>query len=200
MPLSTEPFEQAGLRITLDEFEDLVMEAVRRTLSPRPIPDGRASLTPGEVAFLQEAGMRVDDFAPLELGAHSPLVLTPADYAAVLATALTVPELARRLGVDQSWIRRRIARHMLVAVKHGAAWCLPLFQLDDLGQHLVPSLDVVAPRLAHVDPLAVARWFTLPHADLVDYEGRPISPRAWLLGGGDPQEVAALADELNERG
>lgn len=64
----------------------------------------------------------------------------------------------------------------------------------------MPSLDVVAPRLAHVDPLAVARWFTLPHPDLVDNEGRPISPRAWLLGGGDPQAVAALADELNERG
>ena len=72
MPLSSEPFEQAGLRITLDEFEDLVMEAVRRTLSPRPTPDGTASLTPGEVAFLQEAGVRVDDFAPLDLGTHSP--------------------------------------------------------------------------------------------------------------------------------
>ena len=64
MALSAEPFEQAALRITIDEFERLVMEAVRRTLPLRPIPrDGRANLTPGEVTFLHEAGVRVDDFA-----------------------------------------------------------------------------------------------------------------------------------------
>jgi hypothetical protein len=200
MPPSTEAFQQAGLRIALEEFERLVMEAVRRTIPPRPIPDGRAGLTSGEVAVLEQTGVGSRDLAPPGLGARSPLVLTAADYAAVLATALPVPELARRLGVDQRWVRRRVARHALIAVRDGAAWRLPLFQLDDLGQQLVPGLEMVAPRLAHVHPVAAARWFTLPHADLVGDEGRPISPRAWLLGGGEPEAVAALADELHERG
>ena len=97
-------------------------------------------------------------------------------------------------------VRQRIARHTLIAVKDGAAWRLPLFQLDDTGQQLVPGLATVAPRLANVHPVAVARWFTLPHPDLVDEDGQSISPRAWLLGGGDPAEVATLADELHERG
>jgi excisionase family DNA binding protein len=88
---------------------------------------------------LHEAGVRVDDFTPPDLGARSPLALTAADYAAVLATTLTVPELARRLGVDQGWVRRRIARHTLIAVKDGAAWRLPLFQFVDLAQQLVPA-------------------------------------------------------------
>ena len=81
-----------------------------------------------------------------------------------------------------------------------SSFTLPLFQLDDTGQQLVPGLATVAPRLANVHPVAVARWFTLPHPDLVDDDGNPVSPRAWLLGGGDPVEVAALADELHERG
>ena len=200
MPLSVAPFEKAGLHLQLDEFESLVMEAVTRALPRRPLVDARADLTADEAAFLADAGVSLDDFAPPELGVRSPLVQTAADYAALLATALSVPELARRLGVDQSRVRQRIARHTLIAVKEGAAWRLPLFQLDDLGQQLVPGLAVVAPRLVNVHPVAVARWFMLPHPDLVDDDGHPISPRAWLLGGGNPVEVAALADELHERG
>ena len=110
-----------------------------------------------------------------------------------------MPELARRLGVDQSRVRQRIARHTLIAIK-GAGWRLPLFQLDDAGQHLIPGLAAVGPRLAGVHPVTVSRWFTLPHSDLVDEEDTQVSPRAWLLSGGNPAQVAALADELHERG
>jgi len=200
MPLSVAPFEEAGLNVQLDEFEALVMDAVARTLPRRPLVDARADLTADEAAFLTDAGVSLEDFAPPQLGARSPLVETAAEYAALLATALTVPELARRLGVDQSRVRQRIARHTLVGVKPGAAWRLPLFQLDGTGQHLVPGLASVAPRLAGVHPVVVARWFTLPHPDLDDENGRPVSPRDWLLGGGDPAEIGALADELHDRG
>lgn len=40
----------------------------------------------------------------------------------------------------------------------------------------------------------------LPHGDLADESDRPLSPRAWPLGGGDPARVAALADQLRHRG
>jgi len=128
------------------------------------------------------------------------LTATAADYAALLATALSVPGLARRLGVDQSRVRQRIARHTLVAVKDGATWRLPLYQLDDTGQQLVPGLAAVAPHLAEVHPVVAASCFTLPHPDLADDDGRPVAPRLWLLGGGDSGEVALLADELHDRG
>jgi len=200
MALSIIPFEQAGLNVRLDEVESLVMEAVMRTLPRRPVVDGRPDLTSGEVAFLAEVGVSRDAFAPPDLGARSPLVQTAADYAALLATALSVPELARRLGVDQSRVRQRIARHTLFAVKDGATWRLPLYQLDDMGQQLIPGLTAVAPQLADVHPVVAARWFTLPHPDLADDDGRPVAPRLWLLGGGDSAEVAVLADELHDRG
>jgi hypothetical protein len=99
---------------------------------------------------LHEAGVRVDDFTPTDLGARSPLALTAADYAAVLATALAVPELARRLGVDQGWVRRRIARHTLIAVKDGAAWrrlAPAAVPVRRPGPTVSASLDVVGPCL-----------------------------------------------------
>ena len=199
MPLSIDPFEKAGLHVQLADFESLVMEAVARALPRRPLIDARADLTANEARFLVDAGVPLDDFAPPDLGSDSPLVQTAADYAALLATALTVPELATRLGVDQSRVRQRIARHSLIAVKDGASWRLPLYQLDDAGHRLLPGLASVAPRLVQVHPVAAARWFVLPHPDLVDDSGGAISPRAWLLSGGDPQEVAALADEFHDR-
>lgn len=122
--------------------------------------------------------------------------MTAADYAALLATALTVPELAARLGVDEGRIRQRLTRRTLYGIKDRRAWRIPLFQLDDDGRALVPGLDRVAPHWAGAHPVEVARWFTLPHVDLEDAEGRPVAPRAWLLGGGDPQTLAELAEEL----
>jgi hypothetical protein len=200
VPLSVNPFEEAGLRVQLDEFETLVMEAVARALPRRPLVDARGDLMADEACFLAEAGVALESFAPPELGVRSPLIQTAADYAALLATALSVPDLARRLGVDQSRVRQRIGRHSLVAIKDGAAWRLPLYQVDDAGQRLVPGLPSVAPRLADVHPVVAARWFTLPHPDLEAEDGQPISPRAWLLSGGDPAVIGALADELHERG
>jgi hypothetical protein len=199
MPLSITPFEKAGLNVQLSDFESLVTEAVARVLPRRPLVDARADLTTNEVQFLADAGVPLDDFAPPDLGSDSPLVQTAADYAALLATALTVPQLAMRLRVDQSRVRQRIARHSLIAVKDGATWCLPLYQLDDAGHRLVPGLASVAPRLVQVHPVAAARRFVLPNSDLVDDAGCALSPRTWLLSGGDPEEVAALADEFHER-
>jgi excisionase family DNA binding protein len=199
VPLSVAPFVQAGLSLELAEFETLVMAAVTQILPRRPLVDARVELTPAELSFLQAAGVTPAELAPPELGTSGPLIQTAADYAALLAAALTVPELATRLGVDQSRVRQRIAQHTVIALKVGATWRLPLFQLDDGGEHLVPGLSQVAPRLAGLHPVLIARWFTLPHVDLSDAADTSLSPRAWLLGGGDPTEVAALADELRTR-
>jgi hypothetical protein len=178
------------------DFERLVMEAVERALPARPPTDARAELAEDELRFLTEAGVDLADLAPRDRGAASPLALTAADYAALLATALTVPDLAARLGVDTSRIRQRLARHTLYGIKDGKSWRIPLFQLDDAGRALVPGLHRVAPNWAGAHPVEVARWFTLPHVDLEDREGRPVAPRAWLLAGDDPKAVATLGEEL----
>ena len=196
MSLDVAPFRRAGLSVTPADFERLVMEAVERTLPTRPPADGRRELTEGELRFLDEAGVDPAELAPRDRAASSPLALTAADYAALLATALTVPELAARLGVDESRVRQRLARHTLYGIKDGKGWRIPRFQLDDDGRAPVPGLQLVAPRWVGAHPVEVARWFTLPHVDLEDADGHPIPPRAWLQSGGDPQTVAGLAGEL----
>ena len=55
--------------------------------------------------------------------------------------------------------------------------------------------------LARVDrslhPVAVLNWFMVPNPDLYLYEeAGPVSPRYWLLSGGDPEVLAHLAEEL----
>lgn len=196
LSLDVAPFRRAGLSVEPADFERLVMAAVERALPTRPPADARRELAEDELRFLEAAGVDPAELAPRDRGARSPLALTAADYAALLTTALTVGELAGRLAVDDSRVRQWLARHILHGIKDGRGWRIPLFQLDDAGRALVPGLHQVAPHWKGAHPVEVARWFTLPHVDLEDTEGRPVAPRTWLLAGGDPQSVVALVEEL----
>jgi hypothetical protein len=194
------PLRRAGLTINGDEFVRRVMAAAIRMLPGRPIQDTRPDLSDEEVAFLRDAGVDLTVFTPIKDRDDSPLVRTAEEFAALLATSLSISELSARLGVHPSRLRHRLADHTLFGIKDGATWRLPLFQLDDVGQRLVPGLEQVAPKWTGVHPIAVRRWFCEPSPDLQDAAGRPLSPRTWLLTGGDPRVVAELADELHADG
>ena len=61
---------------------------------------------------------------------------------------------------------------------------------------VLPGLNEVLPALAlQINPLDVAVWFLEPNADL-ESGSVPLSPRAWLLRGGAPAAVVALARHL----
>ena len=197
MQLDIAPFRRAGLHLSLEEFQQLVMDAVVQVLPDHPASDARPEMAQAEAAFLREAGVDLADFAPREHGANDPLARTAADYAAILAASLSVPELAARLGVDDSSIRQRLVARRLYGIKAGKGWRIPLFELDDAGRALVPGLSLVAPHWTDAHPVEVARWFTQPHVDLLDPNDEPVSPRAWLLAGGSPRTVAALAEEFD---
>lgn len=189
-------FERLGLRVGEQEFEGLVEEALATFLPERAPRAARSALGEREAAALEEAGLSFERHAA---GAESPLVRTAAEYAALVASALTVPQAAQRLGVEPSRVRQRLVKHTLYGIKQKAGWRLPLFQFAERGT--VPNFEAVAPRLSGLHPVAVARWFTTPHADLVvGEEEQPVSPRAWLETGRDPGRVAALADELHGLG
>jgi len=76
-------------------------------------------------------------------------------------------------------------------------WRIPRFQVSRQGR-LLRGIETVMPCIrpcAH--PLAVARWFTSPHQDLVaGGEEMPVTPLAWLSAGRDPVTVAELAREI----
>ncbi len=191
MAIDTAPLQRLGLRLRPDEFESLVEEALAQVLPTQRITAPLGELTPEEARVLRQGGAV---FEPRAEGVESPLVRTAAEYAALVASALTVAQAAEHLGVDGSRVRQRLGAGTLYGIKLSSGWRVPRFQLAERG--VVPGFDRVAPRLTSVHPVSVARWFTRPHVDLVLDDDGLISPRDWLQMGRDPERVAALADEL----
>src|SRR5919199_2271296 len=196
MGLSTEPFRRAGLSVTLAELERLVMDAAERLLPLAHPANGRTELSAGEQDFLRRAGVDLADFSPRDEGGSSPLAVTAAEYAVLLASALPAAEFAGRIGVDESRVRQRITRHTLYGVRDGKIWRVPVFQLGATGHGLLPGLDRVVPHLYDAHLVEVAHWFLEPQADLEGADGEPMSPREWLLRGHDPRVVATVAEEF----
>lgn len=155
--------------------------------------DQRTDLTEGEIAALRRGGL---DLRPVARKREDPLLRAAVSYSALLATSYDVPQVARLLGVDRSRVRQRLAARTLYGIKRTAGWRLPRFQFAE--DRPLPGLEVVLARLRpEVHPLVLYRWFTTPNPDLVDGEGEdPVSPRDWLLAGGDPATVGELAVAL----
>ena len=86
------------------------------------VADPRTELTAEERALLEAGGA---DLRPLGPGEDEPVVRAAAEYAALLASALTVPEVARRLGVDGSRVRQRLAARQLYGIRRPTGWPIP---------------------------------------------------------------------------
>jgi hypothetical protein len=200
MRLSTEPFQKAGLDLTIDDLERLVMDAAERLLPDRPAPDGRGELSAAEVEFLQRAGVDPSDFTPTSEGPASALARTAAEYAVLMAASLPPTEIADRVRVDESRVRQRINQHTLYAVRDGRGWRVPIFQLDATGHALLPGLERIVPHFYDAQLVEVAHWFLSPQADLEGSDGEPMSPRDWLLTGHDPKLAATVAEEFEGLG
>lgn len=118
-------------------------------------------------------------------------------YSEIVESALSVEEAARRLGVNGSRVRQRLADRSLYGIKHAGSWRLPSFQFMKRG--LVPGIDVVLKALPRdLNVVAVARWFETPNPDLCtrDDDERPLTPLQWLAAGHPAEVAAALASAL----
>ena len=200
MGLSTEPFQKAGLSLTVDDLERIVMDAASRLLPDQPASNGHSELSAAEVAFLQRAGVSPSDFTPTDQGPSSALAQSAADYAVLLAASLPPSEIAHRIGVDESRIRQRINQHTLYAVKDGRGWRVPVFQLDATGHALLPGLERIVPHVHDAHLVEVARWFLSPQVDLEGSDEEPMSPRDWLITGHDPRVAATASEEFDGLG
>jgi hypothetical protein len=113
-----------------------------------------------------------------------------ANLAEQLQTSLTVAEVGAVLGISDSRVRHRVHEGALYAFKAAHQLRLPRWQFDD-GSPL-PGLRVVLAALdPGLHPLEVTGFMTTPQSDLEVLENA-VSPRDWLIGGGDPAAVAAL--------
>ena len=150
--------------------------------------------TEEEERVLAAGGLRVDVAASSVPGPAS--AATAVVYGEIVAGALDVRGAAEALGIGEEGVRRRIARGALYAVPTQDGDRLPAFQFGGGGE--VPGVGEV---LRHLDrslhPVEVVNWFTFPDPDLYLEPGEvPVSPREWLLAGGDPGKLAPLAGEL----
>ncbi len=195
MTLQTGPFERIGIHLAPEELEQLINEAIERVVpSIRPV-DGSADLTPAETQTLERGGLRL---SPPAQTVRRALTTSAAEYAALVATGYSTAGAAELLGIDPSRVRHRLAAHSLYGLKSADGWRLPRFQFD--GDQTLPGLERVLPRLERtLHPVSVVRWMLSPDPDL-ELDGRPASPRDWLLSGGDPVPVAELASALGQAG
>jgi hypothetical protein len=188
--LSIEAFARRGVHVDPEALDRLLAASIAAVLPDAPI-GSPAELTAAEVAALERGGLRP---SPPREEVDRVLAGSAAELAALLGTAYSVAEAARLLGVHSSRVRHRLAARTLYGVRHAGGWRLPRFQFD--GSRPVPGIERVFPQLEPgLHPLAVARWFTGSDPDL-ELDGVALSPRDWLLAGGAPDAVAALADDL----
>lgn len=180
---------KAGLQVSPDEFLDLVTDAARRLAPPHPEP--ATYFTPDQQDALRDVGL---DLSPVGPGDSRPRTRTVVAHAVLRDSALTVNEAARQLQVDTSRIRHRLGVGRLVGWKDRGSWRLPAWQFA--GSGVLPGLEAVLAALPPDQPaLVVAAFMTKPQEDLL-VDGKPATPRDWLLAGGDPRRVADLASVL----
>jgi len=192
--LLAEYLKGAGIRLQEDEFLALVHESLERVVGSAKTTDA-SQLPPEERKRLEQGGFR---FERPEADRDDPVVRGATEFAALMGSALTVAQAAKRLGVNAARIRQRLSgpRRTLYGIKRDGEWWLPRFQFARRG--LLSGIgDVVAALDPGLHPVAVSRWLTTPNPDLVwDGEDQPLSPLDWLRAGGDPEEVSALASHL----
>jgi hypothetical protein len=180
---------KAGLQVSPDEFLDLVTDAARRLAPPHPEP--ATYFTPDQQAALTDVGL---DLSPAGPGDARPRTRTVVAHAVLRDSALTVAEAARQLQVDTSRIRHRLGVGRLVGWKDRGSWRLPAWQFA--GSGVLPGLETVLAEIPSDQPaLVVAAFMTTLQEDL-RVDGKPATPRDWLLAGGDPRRVADLASVL----
>ncbi len=184
-----------GIQVSEEHFAALLEDALADRGSPAADP--RRVLTQSEARVLAGGGADLSAGTREEPG---PGAEAAAALGGLLAGSLTVASTADLLGVDPSRIRHRLLEGSLYGIRVRGRWRLPAFQFGGAGAGaaggMIPGLDhvlAVLPKDLH--PVAVQRWLTTPNPDLA-IDDTPVSPLAWLQGGGASGPVVALAADL----
>jgi hypothetical protein len=191
MAALTDVLSRNHLRVTEARFVELVEQSLAELGGPI-IDDPARELSRDEIAALVAVKADLSRRGDREA---DPLVPAAAAYAALLADALSVAEVATRLGIDASRVRHRLAKHQLIGIRRVRGWLLPAYQFGADGR-LLPGIERVAAALAGSHPVVVARFLSTSQPDLV-VARRRLTPRQWLEGGGDPSRVVAMARTLD---
>lgn len=190
--LTAETLARAGIELSPEEFARVVAEVVAHL----PALDHAATpgLTAEQRAALARAGATLAPYPP-DRRARS-IAADRADEAALVAASAPPDELARRLGVDRSRVYHRLRAGRLYRFRGtDGRWRVPLFQFARDADGRLVEVPGLGRLLGGLDPafhpLTVRDWATTPDPDLV-LDGQAVSPRDWLLHGGDPAAIVPL--------
>jgi hypothetical protein len=180
----------------IETTEAEIEAALRQALAEQsPIArDATGELSASELEALESVGVDVDATRPGNLAR----VRSAARYAELASSSLPTAEVAMLLGVSEGRVRQKLGENQLFSIRHpagGRGHLFPLFQFH--ARRPLPGLAAVLRALpTDLHPLAVRSFFLHPSPDLATGGGEPQSPRDWLIGGGGPEAVAALARDL----
>ena len=177
--------DSRGVHLQVEEFLDILADAVTST----------EELTAAERDFLvAQGGIPETAVDSARLAAGQVAIAAAATHAAAdaLRDGYTTSEVARLFGLKAANVRRDVAsRSLYVAGRaRNREHVFPRWQFGDSGP--LPGLrEVLAALPEDYHPLDVAGFMTTAQEGL---GGR--TPVEWLIDGGAPAVVAALADEL----
>ena len=176
-----------------DTTEDAVVSNLAALLTP--LVNAAVDLSAGDQEYLARfSGVRAvahGDLAALD-------VRTAARATAEAVAALSRSQVAALLGVDVTRVSHQTTAGDLFSYRGGRSRPVyPDWQFT--GGAVLPHLrDVLAVLPAGSHPVPVRAFMTSPD-DALTLGGRPVSPRDWLVGGGDPGPVIGLAATLGEQ-
>lgn len=159
-------------------------------------PDSSASrLTEAEDSLLHDHGGIAAPVADDQSVRHATLRSSASNLVEQTRESLSVEQAAKLLMVDGSRVRHRVRDQALYAFKIGGALRLPTWQFH--RHDSIPGLRTLLAALpAGLHPLEVAGFMTTPDGDLT-VDNDAISPREWLVGGGELRPVVELIEHLD---
>jgi excisionase family DNA binding protein len=194
--LTETELRKRGVFRSVEELHGEAREMVDSLLVGLPVgraQDPEGGFTVAELSVLREGGLTFD---ASEYGNR--VSRTASKYAAISASALTVREAAVLLAVSEGRVRQKISEGRLYAIRgRNGERRLPRFQFSQ-GGTIGGMQETMREVPEGVHPVSLQNFFLSPNPDLyLDAEEEtPVSPRDWLLSGGDPRAVTPLAREL----
>lgn len=174
--------------------EDEFVEELTRDL--RAAPEASASgLTESEASILREHGGITEPVGDDRAVQRAVLRSASSSLAVQARESLSVEQASKLLLVDGSRVRHRVRDRALYGFKIGGGLRLPSWQFH--RHDAIPGLRAVLSVLPNdLHPLEVAGFMTIPDPDL-SVADEPLSPRDWLIGGGDVGTIVELIEHID---
>ncbi|WP_372699518.1 helix-turn-helix domain-containing protein [Arthrobacter sp. JSM 101049] len=184
------PVEALIDRVQPGFSSDQLADALERALE-RLKPTDTAALTSADQTFWdQHSGIPSEPRLVANAMAASVAAATLHE-----AGSLGSQEVALRLGLRPSTVRRYVLDRKLYSFKTNGRMLFPSWQFTGTRRPLPHLAEILAALPPGSHPQTVQGFFTTPQPDL-RLSGEAATPRDWLISGGEPDLVVALASSV----